>query len=62
MLDQEADMRNKIRVSVIVNRAPPDVFESFEPVETGTRLNALFEVEAAGLTALMYRLFLGQFA
>ena len=32
-----------------------------EPVETGTRLNALFEVEAAGITALMYRLFLGQF-
>jgi hypothetical protein len=32
-----------------------------EPVETGTRLNALFEVEAAGITALMYRLFLRQF-
>lgn len=32
-----------------------------EPVETGTRLNTLFEVEATGLTGLMYRLFLGQF-
>lgn len=34
---------------------------TLEPVEAGTRLNARFEVEAAGIPALMYRLFLGQF-
>ena len=34
---------------------------TLEPVESGTRLNALFEVEAAGITALMYWLLLGQF-
>jgi uncharacterized protein YndB with AHSA1/START domain len=130
-LDKEADMRNQISVTVIINRPPSDVFASLidlskwpqwgggnlvsmeqfsagrlqvgsqlrqvtrtgrklskalvqvthfvpnqtlgierpnlrgaftvEPVETGTRLNARLEVEAAGITALMYRLFLGQF-
>ncbi len=35
---------------------------TLDPVEVGTRLNARFEVEAAGLMALMYRLMLKQFA
>ena len=34
---------------------------TLESIEVGTRLNASFEVEASGLSALMYRLFLKQF-
>ena len=34
---------------------------TLEPIEVGTRLNASFKVEASGLSALMYRLFLKQF-
>jgi hypothetical protein len=34
---------------------------TLEPIEIGTRLNASFEVEATGLSALIYRLFLKQF-
>ncbi len=34
---------------------------TLEPLETGTRLDATFQVEAAGIMALMYRLFLKQF-
>lgn len=43
--------------------ARPDLHATFtlEPVETGTRLNAAFEVEATGFRALMFRLLLKQF-
>lgn len=34
---------------------------TLEATEAGTRLNASFEVEATGLSALMYRLFLKKF-
>lgn len=34
---------------------------TLEPVMTGTQLNAVFEVNAAGLSALMYRLFIKRF-
>ena len=34
---------------------------TLEPVLTGTQLNAVFEVNAAGLSALMYRLFIKRF-
>ena len=34
---------------------------TLEPVMTGTQLNAVFEVDAAGLSALMYRLFIKRF-
>lgn len=34
---------------------------TLKPIETSTRLNASFEVEATGFSALMYRLFLKQF-
>jgi uncharacterized protein YndB with AHSA1/START domain len=34
---------------------------TLEPIEVGTRLNASFKVEASGLSAPMYRLFLKQF-
>lgn len=34
---------------------------ALEPVTTGTQLNAVFEVNAAGLSALMYRLFIKRF-
>jgi hypothetical protein len=34
---------------------------TLEPVMTGTQLNAVFEVNAAGLRALMYRLFIKRF-
>lgn len=34
---------------------------TLEPVKTGTQLNAVFEVDATGLSALMYKMFLKQF-
>jgi len=34
---------------------------TLEPVEIATRLNASFEVDATGLSALIYRIFLKQF-
>ena len=34
---------------------------TLEPVKTGTQLNAVFEVDATGLSALMYRMFIKQF-
>jgi uncharacterized protein YndB with AHSA1/START domain len=34
---------------------------TLEPVKTGTQLNAVFEVNAAGLSALMYRMFIKRF-
>lgn len=34
---------------------------TLEPVEIATQLNASFEIEATGLSALLYRIFLKQF-
>ena len=47
----------------ILGIARPNLRGTFtlEPAETGTQLNALFEVEATGPIALIYRMFLKQF-
>ena len=34
---------------------------TLEPAKTGTQLNAVFEVDSTGLSALIYRLFIKQF-